>query len=291
MSDVKSAGPRPIPRPRPSDPAADRRLARVHLGMGLLGLARAELEALAGAGDLDDQGLVSLAEARWRTGDLAGAGEAAQAHLGIGGTSLIALVIAAEATASVGRPGEARRLAAHAVERANGSLDTVFAGMPRSLIWPADAADAEQPAGTLFPDDGLALRRGAVVTVQADEAPDTPFHPPADRGFWDTEETGAHGGLPSPNAALDAAEAALEQGDLSTAAVHLAIVLRVGPGLAPAVLETAGRAAGPAPELDLVRGDAYRLLGHERDAQHAYTAAAAALTARAERRARNQEEQ
>ncbi len=257
--------------------------------MGLLGLARAELEALAGAGDLDDQGLVALAEARWRTGDLAGAGEAAQAHLGIGGDSLIALVIAAEATASVGRPGEARRLAAHAIERANGSLDTVFAGMPRSLIWPADAADVEQPAGTLFPDAGLAPVPGSAFPTVAEEEPNARPHPPADRGFWDTDEAAAHGGLPSPNAALDAAETALEAGDLSTAAVHLAIVLRVGPGLAPAVLETAGRAAGPSPELDLVRGDAYRLLGHERDAQHAYTNAAAALTARAERRARNQE--
>ena len=256
--------------------------------MGLLGLARAELEALAGAGDLDDQGLVSLAEARWRTGDLAGAGEAAQAHLGIGGESLIALVIAAEATASVGRPGEARRLAARAIDRANGSLDPIFAGMPRSLIWPADAAEADQPAGLLFPDAGLAPPAGFAPPA-LDHEPEAPQHPPADRGFWDTEEAAAHDGLPSPNAALDAAEAALEAGDLSTAAVHLAIVLRVGPGLAPAVLEAAGRAAGPAPELDLVRGDAYRLLGHERDAQHAYTAAAAALTARAERRARNQE--
>ena len=47
MSDVQAAAPRPLPRPRPSDPATDRRLARLHLRMGLLGLARAELEALA----------------------------------------------------------------------------------------------------------------------------------------------------------------------------------------------------------------------------------------------------
>ena len=39
--------------------------------------ARAELESLAGHGMLDDEALLDLAEVRWRTGDLAGAGEAA----------------------------------------------------------------------------------------------------------------------------------------------------------------------------------------------------------------------
>ena len=51
----------------------------MHLRLGSLALARAELEALASHGILDDDGLLDLAEARWRTGDLPAAGEAALA--------------------------------------------------------------------------------------------------------------------------------------------------------------------------------------------------------------------
>src|SRR5437868_12522716 len=106
---------------------------------------------LAGSGDLDDDGLLALAEARWRTGDLPGAGEAAQACIAAGRNELLALVIAAEATAALGRPGEARRLAGQALERTDVPLDAIFAGIPRSLIWPADPSEAGQPEGMLFP--------------------------------------------------------------------------------------------------------------------------------------------
>ena len=41
-------------------------LARLHLRLGSLALARAELETLAGQDALDGEGLVDLAEARWR---------------------------------------------------------------------------------------------------------------------------------------------------------------------------------------------------------------------------------
>ncbi len=68
----------PTPRPR----TANARLSRLHLRGGLLTLARAELEQMAGASSLDREALVDLAEARWRSGDLAGAAEAAEAHLG-----------------------------------------------------------------------------------------------------------------------------------------------------------------------------------------------------------------
>ena len=67
-----------------SDPSAtttqrspDLVLARLHLRLGSLSLARAELETLAGKDMLDAEGVVDLAEARWRTGDITGAGEAA----------------------------------------------------------------------------------------------------------------------------------------------------------------------------------------------------------------------
>lgn len=278
MTDVRPAGPRPLARPRPADAEIDRRLARLHLRMGHLGLARAELEALAGVGDLGDDGLLALAEARWRTGDLTGAGEAAQAHLSAGGDSIVALVIAAEATAAVGRPGEARRLAGRALERADVPLDRIFAGMPRSLIWPADASEAGQPTGVLFPPDGVEDRgMDAPATVDGDghAAELVPTGP----GFWDTDDQLA-GAMSDPAAELEAAAAALTAGHRAGVAVRLAIILRLAPELAQGVLEAIARSPSLSAELELVRGDAYRLGGHEHDAQRAYAAAAAALARR-----------
>jgi predicted negative regulator of RcsB-dependent stress response len=81
--------------------------------------------------------------------------------------------------------------------------------------------------------------------------------------------------MPNGATVLDAARRAMEAGDLEAAAVQLALVLRVSPGLAPAVLDVAGSTAGA--ELDLIRGDAYRLVGHEAEAQRAYASAIATL--------------
>ena len=67
----------PEPDPLASGRPASLRLAALHLRTGQHALARAELEALAGRGRLDVPALLDLAEVRWRTGDLAGAGEAA----------------------------------------------------------------------------------------------------------------------------------------------------------------------------------------------------------------------
>ncbi len=129
---------------------ADRRVARVLLRCGNVLAARVHLETLAGRDALDLAGVADLAEARWRTGDLAGAGEAAAAHLDAGGTEPIAYVVGAEAMSAEGRPTEARRLARHALDGLRSPLDAVFAGQRRSSIWPDDAAAAAQPAGTLF---------------------------------------------------------------------------------------------------------------------------------------------
>ena len=134
---------------------ADLALARVHLRLGSLALARAELEMLAGAGELDGPGRVDLAEARWRTGDLAGAGEAAMEALTVLGDEPVALVIAAEAAAALGRPSEARRLATRAMDGVGGPIDGIFAGMPRSAVWPADAAEPPPTAATLFQQDPI----------------------------------------------------------------------------------------------------------------------------------------
>jgi len=128
----------------------DLALARLHLRLGSLALARAELETLAGRDALDQDGLVDLAEARWRTGDIAGAGEAAVAALDDENGPLLALVVAAEAAAARGRPTEARRLADRAMEAAAGSIDVLFAGMPRAGVWPPDAAAPPPSPTTMF---------------------------------------------------------------------------------------------------------------------------------------------
>ncbi len=78
--------------------------------------------------------------------------------------------------------------------------------------------------------------------------------------------------MPSAEDELAGGRAALETGDTHEAAVRLALVLRLTPALAPAVLDlVAGRGER---ELALVRGDAYRLVGRELDARRAYADAA-----------------
>jgi hypothetical protein len=251
---------------------------------------------MAGNGTLDDDGLLDLAEVRWRTGDLPGAGEASAAFLTSGRESVLALVIAAEATAALGRPGEARRLAGRALEAADGPLEPLFAGLPRSPIWPQDPADPAEPAGAFFGDEGSrpagratagavgatagAVRPTDTRPVTTDEAGMPGEALPA--SLWDAHLHGAHphAALPAPAlpdgpTALDAARRALGAGEAQDAVVQLGIVLRVSPGLAPAVLDVAGSTAGAG--FDLIRGDAYRLVGHEAEAQRAYASAASTL--------------
>jgi len=264
---------------------ADLVLARVHLRMGSLGLARAELEALAGRTGLDDEGIRDLAEVRWRTGDLPGAGEAAAAYLETKPDDALCLVISAELQASLGRPGEARRLAGQALTKSNEPVDRIFAGMPRSPIWPVDPGAEVEPVGTLFtdlpaqtrPDIGLpaeAFLAGAAAAAASDEPVASPA--PDGPGLWD-----AHGGalaatLPSATELLARSRAAVEGGRPGQAAAGLALALRADPTLAPQILDLlAGR---PEPVLALVRGDAHRIVGHEAEAMRDYSAAVAAMS-------------
>lgn len=143
------------------------RLAHLHLRMGSLPLARAELELLAGSGSLDAPGLVDLAEARWRTGDLDGAGTAAADALEQGAGDPLALVIAAEAAAAAGRRAEADELAATAMGGLETTLDALFAGMPRSQVWPGDP---EAEAVSADATDELAGETGVSVAAAAAEA-------------------------------------------------------------------------------------------------------------------------
>jgi len=151
--------------------ATDLRLARLHLRVGALALARAELETLAGRDALDTDGLADLAEVRWRTGDLAGGAEAAAVILDENGDEAPVMVhiVAAEGAMARGRPSEARRHAEIAIARAGTTLDVLFAGMPRGPSWPADPAAQPPPAAELFdmpavgPAATLATASGDVV--------------------------------------------------------------------------------------------------------------------------------
>lgn len=219
------------------------RLARLHLRMGQLPLARAQLEALAGRAALDEAALLDLAEARWRTGDLAGAGEAATALLARGRDDALALVIAAEAVAGEGRPGEARRLVARALVLHAGSLEPIFAGMPRSPIWPEDAGTPPEPEADPSP-------AGAARHAQPEADPGSPASAAAAESFA--------GG-----------RAALAGDNVGIAALRLGVALRLDPGFAEVVLEAVG-AWDRDPALALVAGDALRLLGREAEALIAF---------------------
>ncbi|MEX2183893.1 MAG: hypothetical protein WEC14_05560 [Chloroflexota bacterium] len=255
--------------------SADLELARLHLRLGSLALARAELETLAGRDALDDDGLVDLAEVRWRTGDVTGAGEAAQAILGDADDGpLLALVVAAEAAMVRGRPTESRRLAERAVAAAGATLDAVFAGMPRAAVWPPDPADLPPPDPTLF---DVATIGSAGLVTDADLSPDAATaRDPASLALWDDLDVGADEAsaaldLPAPDAELERGRDALVAGRHDAAAVHLGLVLRLSPVLAPAVLDLVG--ADRSAELAFVRGDAYRLVGRELEARRAFARA------------------
>jgi hypothetical protein len=231
------------------------RLAGLLLRMGQLPLARAQLEALAGRGELDDAALLDLAEVRWRTGDLAGAGEAAGALLVNGREDGLALLIAAESVAAIGRPGEARRLASRALAAAPGPLDPIFAGMPRSPVWPDDPE--------LTGDGGAAPVNGA-----ASGHPEHLAHVPHQRHAAPVNEQAG----PASAAAAEAfagGRAALAGGDTGLAALRLGVAMRLDAGFAAGVLEAVG-AWDRDPALALVAGDALRLLGRESEALVAF---------------------
>lgn len=228
------------------DPAAVARLARLHLTVGMYTLARAELEALRVLASLDDDGLEALAEARWRTGDLAAAGTVAVPLAQAGSDRPLVLVLAAEAVAAQGRPGEASRFASRAMEAIDVPLDTLFAGLPRRASWPV-----------VTPPDGARI---------------DPAEPPA------VATSGA-----ASSAAAEAyagGRAALAAGDAARAALEMGVALRLDPGFATEVLDVIGTRATE-PGLVLVAGDALRILGREQEALNAFDIArgAAALVA------------
>jgi hypothetical protein len=281
----------------PEDRAADLVLARLHLRLGSFGLARTELESMAGRNLLDLDGIRDLAEVRWRTGDLPGAGDAASAYLEERPDDPLALLISAEMQAHLGRPGEARRLSGRALSLA-GTVDRLFAGMPRSSVWPSEPGGPTEPPGILFEELGAGPGFLGSAQPSADssgvDAPGAtgdgtdeaaPEQPPDGPQLWDASLTAAPV-LPDANELLARARDALDGERPGQAAAGLALAIRAQPSLAPAVLDLlAGRQE---PVLALVRGDAHRIVGHESEALRDYSAAVAAigLERRSDRRQR-----
>jgi hypothetical protein len=275
--------------------AEDRRLATLHLRLGGLALARAELEDLQRRSELDAPGLADLAEARWRSGDLAAAATAALDHLDAGGSRPIARVIAAEAAAAAGRPAEARAHVEALGPVEADALEHLFAGMPRRAFWPSAPSAPIGPPATMFEADG-ATRPGRPAPTPArpwrepppvaGEAGGAPDGGSQMAGLWAEDEPGlvdrAAAAAPrrpaEPAEELARAREELASGDPADAArglARLVLVLRLEPARAAAVLDALGsaREAGAM----LVRGDAFRTLGRHLEAEAAFAAAARAL--------------
>jgi len=294
------------------------RLARLHLRVGLLALALAELEDLERRHLLSGADRALLAETRWRTGDTDGAADAARAHLEAGGSEPVVICIAAEAAAADGRPGEARSLMDRLGLPDAATLDALFAGMPRRAFWPSAPVEPTE-SDTLFgeaPGSGDRVARAArpePAVAPAGTAPRTSaISGPAEvleatsHGLWpdvpaagSAGDAGAAGDARADLAATSTgtstrqrtsapsfhqdpvAELALAREELAAhpdrAMLRLALILRIDPTLAPAVLDAILVRTEPAAAI--LRGDAQRLLGRHLEAEAAFASAAEGLAA------------
>lgn len=266
----------------------DVRLARLHLRLGMHAVARAELEDLGGRGALDKDGLAVLAEARWRTGDLEGAADVAEAHLGAGGSDPVAIVIAAEAAAVAGDATDARAL----VDRLRGldpaTLDAIFAGIAHRAHWPGAPAPAGATTGPPAAAPASAGTAPAYPPPRASAVPGPAQVLESHAGLWDDEPSAAAAAAaasaPQPTAPTwveparakghadpeQELEAARDELDVAPerGLLRLALVLRLDPTMAPDVLEAVRLRREPAALV--LRGDAERLLGRHLEAEAAF---------------------
>lgn len=265
------------------------RLARLHLGTGLLRLARVELEELAGEGRLDADGVLNLAEARWRTGDLRGAAEAAAAWLDADAdVPAVADADAMEGPAGRQAGGRARALAHgliadgltvrgrhdDAAVHVAAALDALRAGGagPGGPTEPAATARSLAAAlDALFA--GIPPRAGAWPVFELGDGIAVP------EGATTTGEPGARVLAPAMEPAagdpIAAAEERFRAGDDTAAAVLLMLALRAAPGRAGDVLKRADAALAARSDagLLLVRAEALRSLGRHEEARVAYAVA------------------
>jgi hypothetical protein len=269
------SGPATPERPA-SARGADLRVARLHVRGGTYALARAELEALAGRDALDREGILDLAEVRWRSGDLAGAAVAAAAWLeegdDAGAPGVLAHVISAEAAAARGALDGA---AAH-VEAASpglgdrGALHELLAGIAPRATWPWEAEAVAAPERPPAPTTPGPAPSAAVSG--------SPAAPPGPSVPGPAATTTATAGVPLSRAAADlvAAGVVLLGGAPERAAIVLALAVRADRAAAEAVL-AALDAAEPAPAaaaaLAFVRAEAFRAAGRHEEARIAYASA------------------
>jgi len=255
--------------PPPPDRAAterdaDLRIARLHLRGGTHAHARAELEALAGSDGLDRDGILDLAEVRWRTGDLAGASVAAAAWLedgtDAGAPGALAHVISAEAAAARGAPDAAATHveAAAAALGDRATLDAVLAGIAARAAWPWEA-EAPSASPVISPTPAAAAVVPPPGAVQA-PAPALPAGAPVTRAAAELARAGAALVGDAPGRAM----------------VLLALALRADRAAAEAVL-AALDAVEPEPAhvaaFAFVRGEALRAAGRHEDSRIAYASA------------------
>ena len=253
------------PDPAASARGADLRLARLHVRGGAYALARAELEALAGSDDLDRDGILDLAEVRWRSGDLAGASVAAAAWLedgaDEGAQGALAHVIGAEAAAARG----AHEVAAAHVEAAapglgdRATLDAILAGIAARADWPWEPAAPPAPPAVI-PEPPLTAAVSAPLAGEIAPTPAFALDAPV-----------------APAAAQLARSGAALVGDApERAVVLLALALRADRAAAEAVL-AALDAVEPGPAhaaaFAFVRAEALRAAGRHEESRIAYASA------------------
>lgn len=264
---------------------------------------------MAGAGTLDREALADLAEVRWRSGDLEGAVEAARAHQASGGGEPMAHLILAEDLHQRGHEHDAHQHAAVVIAQVGAAIDMLFAGEPRGDLWPpADdgwmdrRADSPGCCGLLVgggevaaPDPGTwtAVPLGQATLVPSTIQQERHAMGPAAPSFAPGRPMSSR---PSPTAAavmsgraagdeLQAAERAVAEGRIPAATERLAILLRQDQALAPVILTIASQTAAAMPPgsaglaaVHVLRGDAFRILGRETEADAAFAQARQALS-------------
>ena len=197
------------PRPRRAAGRPSLRLARVHLRLGSLAARARRARGAVGARDcLDDDGLLDLAEARWRTGDLAGGRRGRD---------------------RAGRPRPRRHRRAR--DRRRG------ASPPQGR--PTRGATACGPGAR---GDRRAARRRCSPACRA--ARSGRARTPDGRRRRDRRRRDrCRRRRPSPAAAsrpIAGGQAALAAGDSTQAALRLGVAMRLEPGFAEAVLDAVG---------------------------------------------------
>ncbi|HSW43041.1 MAG TPA: hypothetical protein VLM76_11080 [Patescibacteria group bacterium] len=257
------------PRRAAVERTSDLRVARLHLRGGTHALARVELEGLAGRDGLDRDGILDLAEVRWRTGDLAGAAVAAAAWLDdgddTGAPGVLAHVICAEAAAARGAMEAAASHLDAAAPRLGdcGTLDAILAGIAARAAWPQEAAAASPPAAA-----------PAAAVADAASPPVASAIPAADETPIPALPPGAPG---APAAAqLARAGAGLVGEAPERAVVLLALALRADRAAAEAVLaalDAADPGSTHAAAFAFVRAEALQAAGRHDESRIAYASA------------------